>query len=156
MFKLRVSKGLAVDSIHSTWDPEAAAAVCFSAGGTSEVHFCELDEQVIDPSTFTVSRMSAAQGVYACTKGRQPCVDTAGLLMRRLISFLYMARGLQSAHLVQLQHTETCLRLGQDRGPKARIRAGRLLFRDTLDSLSSTWCWQPRLHAYTQARVAKD
>lgn len=35
MFKLRVSKGLAVDSIHSTWDPE-----------------------VIDPSTFSVSRMS--------------------------------------------------------------------------------------------------
>ena len=35
MFKLRVSKGLAVDSMHATWDPE-----------------------VIDPSTFAVSRMS--------------------------------------------------------------------------------------------------
>ncbi|CAJ1349756.1 unnamed protein product [Effrenium voratum] len=35
MFKLRVSKGLAIDSMHATWDPE-----------------------VIDPSTFSVSRMS--------------------------------------------------------------------------------------------------
>jgi len=35
VFKLRVSKGLAVDCMHATWDPE-----------------------VIDPSTFTLSRMS--------------------------------------------------------------------------------------------------
>lgn len=49
MFKLRVSKGLAVDGMHATWDPE-----------------------VIDPSTFAVSRMSVDSTVnFSLTHGER-------------------------------------------------------------------------------------